>query len=134
MRIRTLFLPFALSCLLLAGCVGGGSNITADPGKGGGTAASPSRAKVLEIAMAMPASQVTQVLGNASSVGRDAQGRETWTYEGKRANYVYSARRDNRQVMLVDGYGAESGLTTYIVITFDQAMRVADFNYQQMSF
>jgi hypothetical protein len=132
MRLPPLLLSLACACLLLTGCTGGGSTLSTDPGAG--RTAPSAKAQSLEVAIGMSAAQVGQLLGNASSTGVDSQGRETWTYDRNRANYVYSANRNSRRVMIVDGYGSGNGLSTYIVITFDQAKRVADFSYQQMSF
>lgn len=88
----------------------------------------------IEVVIGMNASQVSQAMGAADSVGQDAQGRETWIYNSRRANYVYSADRDGKRTMIIDGLGAAGSMPTYIVITFDPGKRVVDFTYQQRAF
>lgn len=120
--------------LALTGCQTTGADVSATEGSGQPAAQRPAQSAALEVGIGMPASQVTQIMGAADSIGQDAQGRETWTYSKRGANYVYSADRDGRRVMIIDGYGAANSALTYIVITFDPGKRVVDFTYQQRTF
>ncbi|MDL2272465.1 hypothetical protein LJC23_05470 [Desulfovibrio sp. OttesenSCG-928-I05] len=133
MRKALLFLSASLLALALAGCQTTGADVKPNEGASTGQTAAQNAAAI-EVGIGMSAAQVTQIMGAADSVGQDAQGREAWTYSKRGSNYVYSADRNGRRVMIIDGYGATGSVPTYIVITFDPGKRVVDFTYQQRMF
>jgi hypothetical protein len=74
----------------------------------------------------MSADRILRLLGQADSITSDDTGKETWTYNGKRADFIYAAGQD----LIIGGYvprSREGSLS--IMILFDANRKVMDFTY-----
>jgi hypothetical protein len=80
----------------------------------------------IEVSIGMSADRILRLLGQADSITPADNGRETWTYNGKRADFIYAAGQD----LIIGGYvprSREGSLT--VMIVFDADRKVTDFTY-----
>ncbi len=142
MRICPLL--FILMCAFsLTACMGGSDTDTLDPAPASSASQAPQAAQAqqaqIEIAVGMPATKVSQLLGAADSIDKDSKGREVWFYERKRAQFVYASNARNVQALVIGGYsgggdGPANSLPLNLRITFDGSRKVIDFAFNQMGF
>ncbi len=129
-----------LSCalLLLSGCGGADKSDALDPFASPSPASSsspqssavPAGEKTIRIGMTT--AQVSQALGQPDSVGTDTSGKEVWTYERKRAEFVYTTGQE----LFIGGYMSDAQGTgpLTLIIVLDAGRKVANFTYTQMPF
>ncbi len=129
MRKSFVFLLALLFCL--SGCETGSTDAASSsetpPAAQSGTH-SPAQ---IEIRVGMTMSQVLQLLGAADKIQADPRAGEIWSYNGKRANFAYAANKEGGEVLIIDGYSAQSGVPLFMTIKFDKGRKVTDFTYQQ---
>ncbi len=139
MRVISL-LVILCSALFLTACGGESDTNTLDPvstSSSSGSSEQAQRAQI-EITVGMPATKVTQLLGPADSIDKNSKGQEVWTYEGKRARFIYASNAGNVQALIIGGYTAEKepadALPLTLRVTFDNGRKVIDFAFNQMPF
>ena len=126
--------------LTLTGCIGSSTNGTLDaPSSGAETQTAATQQGKIEIPVGAPASRVLRDLGPADATDMTDNGREMWRYTYKRAEYVYVSNTGSVQTLVLGKYIADPapespGHSLLLTIVFDQAKKVADFNFAIMPY
>lgn len=93
-----------------------------------------------EIRVGMTGSEVVSALGSPNIVTGSPTGGETWIYDRISTQRVYSQNVGGVNALFLGGFSATTGAsstsqrTLTVIIQFDTAGRVRDFNYRQSSF
>jgi outer membrane protein assembly factor BamE (lipoprotein component of BamABCDE complex) len=93
-----------------------------------------------EIRVGMSGSDVAAALGSPNIVTNDDRRRETWVYDRISTEQVYSSSAAGVNVLFLAGASSRAGAsqtsqrTLTVIIRFDEAAKVRDFNYRSSSF
>ena len=125
--------------LVLTGCFGSSTSADPEAGSSGGSQQTVAVQDKTEIPIGAPVSRVVKDLGPADSTDVTDDGREIWRYSGKRAEYVYASNSGNVQTLVIGRYIADPqpespGQGLLLTIVFDNAKKVADFNFALMRY